>query len=280
MKVFYTDLMLAHSGSFSPSASKPRDVVASWRALGIPLTIALPTPATVADFCRAHEPDFVREVLAGRALNGFGNRSLAIAASLPWTSGAMLSAARWVVANGGVAVAPCSGFHHAHYGKPEGYCTFNGLMVTALALAATGTEKVGILDFDEHYGNGTDDIRKHLRTDWVLHTTAGSVCRTAADASRFLASIEGWVDEMKECDVILYQAGADPHIDDPLGGFLTTEQLRERDRLVFRAARERDIPIVWNLAGGYQTPLRKVLDIHDNTARECVAAYEPERSPR
>jgi hypothetical protein len=36
---------------------------------------------------------------------------------------------------------------------------------------------------------------------------------------------------MADCDVLLYQAGADPHINDPLGGWLTTAQLRERDRI-------------------------------------------------
>lgn len=34
-----------------------------------------------------------------------------------------------------------------------------------------------------------------------------------------------------------------------------------------------DIPVVWNLAGGYQTPLRKVLDIHDNTMKACEDTY-------
>ena len=72
---------------------------------------------------------------------------------------------------------------------------------------------------------------------------------------------------MKDCDVILYQAGADPHVNDPLGGWLTTQQLHERDRLVFEAAAELGIPAAWNLAGGYQTPLNKVLTIHDNTMR-------------
>jgi hypothetical protein len=33
------------------------------------------------------------------------------------------------------------------------------------------------------------------------------------------------------------------------------------------------LPIAWNLAGGYQTNLRKVLDIHDNTMLECLVAY-------
>ncbi len=79
---------------------------------------------------------------------------------------------------------------------------------------------------------------------------------------------------MSDCDVILYQAGADPHIDDPLGGWLTLAQLRERDRIVFEQARHYGVPIAWNLAGGYQNPLRKVLDIHDNTLVECAAVFE------
>lgn len=78
---------------------------------------------------------------------------------------------------------------------------------------------------------------------------------------------------MDNCDVILYQAGADPHVEDPLGGWLTSTQLRDRDRLVFETARKYRIPIAWNLAGGYQEPLRKVLDIHDATMIECTKVY-------
>jgi hypothetical protein len=65
----------------------------------------------------------------------------------------------------------------------------------------------------------------------------------------------------------------DPHIDDPLGGWLTTQQLGERDRLLFATARRLRIPLAWNLAGGYQNPLRKVLDVHDNTIRACALAH-------
>ena len=42
-----------------------------------------------------------------------------------------------------------------------------------------------------------------------------------------------------------------------------------------RALRAAGLPIAWNLAGGYQQPLRKVLDIHDHTLRECMAVFEP-----
>jgi hypothetical protein len=47
----------------------------------------------------------------------------------------------------------------------------------------------------------------------------------------------------------------------------------ERDQIVFEAARGSETPIAWNLAGGYQTPLSKVVDLHVNSLRECVRAF-------
>jgi acetoin utilization deacetylase AcuC-like enzyme len=69
---------------------------------------------------------------------------------------------------------------------------------------------------------------------------------------------------------VLYQAGADPHVDDPLGGFLTTAQLAERDRQVFAGLQAQGIPTAWDLAGGYQQPLSKVIEIHVNSVRESL----------
>lgn len=69
----------------------------------------------------------------------------------------------------------------------------------------------------------------------------------------------------RDVDVFFYQAGADPHIDDPLGGSLTTHEMKMRDELVFRTAWELGKPVVWNLAGGYQQPLEKVLELHQTT---------------
>ena len=69
---------------------------------------------------------------------------------------------------------------------------------------------------------------------------------------------------------MLFQAGADPHIEDPLGGFLTTTELQRRDELVFQGLRARGTPVAWDLAGGYQTPLAKVVDIHVRTMRASV----------
>ena len=79
--------------------------------------------------------------------------------------------------------------------------------------------------------------------------------------------------DFADCDLLIYQAGADQHVSDPLGGFLTTAELAERDRIVFSMGKKIGIPVVWNLAGGYQNPLEKVLEIHRNTMATCVAEY-------
>jgi acetoin utilization deacetylase AcuC-like enzyme len=272
--VYFCPKMQAKVESLSPGAHKPLAAVQSWLSLGIPLSIIPPIPVTRDDLARAHDPVFVDAILECRAMNGFYTRAADVAASLPYTSGSMLSAAREAIRNGLVAVAPTSGFHHAGHAKADAFCTFNGLMVSALALKADGlAQRIGILDFDMHYGDGTEDIIKTLGIDFVRHYTAAEEYHQVSQAPEFLAKVPELVAAMRDCDVILYAAGADPHIDDPLGGWLTTEQLGQRDRLVFETACELRIPLAWNLAGGYQSPLRKVLHIHDNTMRACATAY-------
>jgi len=277
--VFYTPKMVANFSSFSPSAGKPARVIGAWQRLDLPIEIIDFEPVSADQFKLVHNPGYVDRVLSCEVNNGFKNKLPEVAASLHYTSGSMLAAAREAIRNGRVAAAPCSGFHHARFTSGHGFCTFNGLMVTAMTLKAEGlVDRVGILDFDMHYGDGTEElIKQHHAESWIEHYTAGREYESARQADDFLSRIRERVEEMRDCDVILYQAGADPHINDPLGGFLTTEQLRERDRLVFEAAYSLGIPIAWNLAGGYQEDkgggIQAVLDIHNNTMIECVARY-------
>ncbi len=276
LPVFFCDDMVALTSSFSPSAGKPRAVVDDWLARGLAIDLVRPTPVTVDDLGRAHDAGYVAGVLSGRIPNGFGNRSTAVAASLPFTSGAMLSAARHARATRSIACAPCSGFHHAGWASAGGFCTFNGLMVAACALVAVdGVRSVGILDCDMHYGDGTDAILTRLGLESrVVHFTAGAIYGRRDQARAFLDALPGVVRGMRRCDVILYQAGADPHVADPLGGFLDDAELRRRDEIVFETAREIAVPIAWNLAGGYQRDaaggIGAVLAIHRATAEVAI----------
>ncbi|WP_428421367.1 hypothetical protein [Methylibium sp.] len=273
--VFFTGRMVANACSFSPSAGKPAEVVNSWLKLEGMIKLSEPHPVTVDQFCMSHDRSYVEDVLNCRVDNGFRNRIPAVAESLPFTTGAMLAASRAAIVNRRVAVAPCSGFHHAHWSLGAGYCTFNGLMVTAAVLRHEGlVQKIGILDFDQHWGDGTEDIINQLGASaWVHHYSPVYEFGTTESAESFLGAIPGITAGFADCDLVLYQAGADPHVLDPLGGWLTTEQLFRRDEAVFRGLCALGLPVAWNLAGGYQQPLRKVLDIHDNTMRACHATY-------
>jgi acetoin utilization deacetylase AcuC-like enzyme len=279
--VAFTEKMLGPMKPISPSAAKPSQVVASWNKMGYPLHYIPVAPVTEDEFSAAHNPKFVKDIFNHRRPNGFGDIDPRVTATLPYTSGAMLSAARYILQNKlPVGVAPCSGFHHAGWNSPQGFCTFNGLMVTAQALLNEGlADKVGILDCDMHYGNGTEDIINHFELhDDVVHITIGENEMDSSDALRFLSyDLLNHIENLSDCDIVLYQAGADPHIQDPLGGWLTTEQLYLRDRRVFELLNQKGIPVVWNLAGGYQVErdgsIPKVLEIHNNTMRACAETY-------
>ena len=271
MRVVYSEAMVAPVQGFSPSAAKPAAVMAVWRRLWPELQSRPPVPATRGDFCRAHCPSYVEDVFALRRDNGFGTRSKEVNVSLPYTSGALMTAARWALAEGGAVAAPVSGFHHAHWDSGQGFCTFNGLMVTAYALQAERPGlRIGLLDYDYHYGDGTVDILERASSADIVHITAGAQWRDPRQAAHFLENISHDLAAMADCDIVLYQAGADAHVDDPLGGFLTTAQLAIRDWRVFVGLSKLGIPVAWDLAGGYQTPLSKVLTVHENTFRAAI----------
>lgn len=278
INVFYTPKMVADSRSASPSAAKPEKVVESWMSK-FNIRVYEPIAVTVEDYALAHHRPFVEDILDCVEENGFGNKSREVANSLPYTTGAMLSAARHAIFNRSVAAAPCSGFHHAGFYRAGGYCTFNGLMVTAQVLLKNdGCKKIGILDFDMHYGNGTDDIIQKLQLkDSIVHYTAGARFEYPQQADDFFKKLPEIIQMFSDCDVVLYQAGADPHINDPHGGWLTTEQLKLRDGIVFQGMKDMNVPVAWNLAGGYQVEpdgsIPKVLEIHDNTMSECERIY-------
>lgn len=277
MKVFYTPKQVVEKNtSFSPSAGKPVLVVESWNKLGIPIEIVEPTPCTPEDIMLAHSSDYVYGILSCKIKNGFSNTLQTIADSLPWTTGSFVSAAVYAVNTGETVASPTSGFHHADYVSASGFCTFNGLMIAAQKLVQLDVlkkGKVAILDCDMHYGDGTVRIMGKLDVNHINHWTFGRDFYQHDNAEAWLAALPGIVASMADCDVILYQAGADPHLDDPFGGELTTEQMYRRDQIVFKAAKEIGVPIAWNLAGGYQQPISKVLEIHDNTAKAHYEVY-------
>ncbi len=77
-----------------------------------------------------------------------------------------------------------------------------------------------------------------------------------------------------EPELICYVAGADPYRDDQLGGLnLSIAGLKQRDELVFRVARARDIPVMVTYAGGYANHIEDTVTIHCNTVVAAAEVY-------
>ena len=64
-------------------------------------------------------------------------------------------------------------------------------------------------------------------------------------------------------------------MNDPISSdSMNTDQLLERDRIVFRFCKAQRIPVFFVLAGGYQTPIEeKLLPLHLNTFKAAFEEY-------
>lgn len=261
--VFYDPHMnVTGLDSFSPSAAKPARFVEMLQHYNYrdynAATLGNVAPVARDDLYLAHDQTYVDSVFAGTTLNGFECRDARVPESCLWTIGSLLAAARYAIKHPAQpACSPTSGFHHAGDAWGGGFCTFNGLMVVAAKLIQENPGfKVAVLDCDFHYGDGTQDILdKHpALASHILHLTAGKHFHgddPEGEAMEFSLWLDDAIAEINTLkpDLVLYQAGADPHVNDPLGGFLTDAGLRQRDQIVFNHTLA---PIAYCHAGGYQ----------------------------
>ena len=242
-----------------------------------PLHFVTPVvPATREDLYLVHDKNYVDGVFAGTIDNGFENRDERVPESCLWTVGSLVTATLGARDNPDYpACSPTSGFHHAGYADGAGFCTFNGIMVAvAKYIDVHPNAKVGILDCDYHYGDGTDDILKLKRAlaKRVIHRTSGEYFQDDVDPLDFFKWLNDSIEEINTfgCEVVIYQAGADMHVDDPLGGLLNDDEMAQRDRMVFRQIKA---PVAWCLAGGYRG-MGSVIETHLRTFAEACDAHD------
>lgn len=279
---------------------------------GLPARIEAPEPASDEDLLRVHTPEYIEAIATGEP------RALAESQKLPWspglaeavrlTNGGCIAAVAAAL-DDGLAGNLASGFHHAHADHGEGFCTFNGLVVALERARAEGRIRRGlVVDLDLHYGNGTASLLASrpwafalsIYGSWYKQNRASRDVEgerapdtencwsvpvpNGSGGAAYLEIVErhlGPAIDRAAPDVILYQAGADPYREDPYSPLdLTHEDLRARDELVFRAALERRIPIMWVLAGGYTPDVSKVVEVHLGTFVAAARARELVRAAR
>jgi acetoin utilization deacetylase AcuC-like enzyme len=280
MKVFYDDRQsVKDNSSFSPSAEKPAKVLESWLKLGIPFEVCSFEPLTADEMALAHDRFYVDGILSLEEHNGFGNKNPEVAGALPWVCGSMVAAAMHAYNTGELSFSPTSGAHHACYAHGMCYCTFNFLMMAAIKVHQAGASSIGILDLDCHHGNGTVNIIDRLGLDYIRHYSFGQeFLKRGSAAEDWVMRLPDIVSTFRGVDLLIFNAGVDPHIEDPLGGILTTRQMTLRDRLVFKVAKQLGLKVCVSLAGGYQVDadgnIDKLLSLHDTTFKSGWAAYE------
>jgi acetoin utilization deacetylase AcuC-like enzyme len=148
------------------------------------------------------------------------------------------------VEQGGFALVRPPG-HHALRSRAMGFCIFNNVAVaTRFAQGALGVERVAVIDFDVHHGNGTEEIfRDDLSVltvslhqwpfypgtggpgtsrDGILNVPLSAGAGDADYATAFRAVVEPAVSAF-EPGLVLVSAGFDAHVDDPLAGMAVTD---------------------------------------------------------
>lgn len=282
MKVFFNPKMSTPSHGYSPSGSKPAAAVADWQQRGLDIEIVDFEPATEADLCLAHDPKFVKYVLTRKINNGHGNKIKRVTDSCLWTNGSIIASAKAAITER-ITCSPSSGHHHSHRSSAGGFCTFNGLCVAAIKAINEGlVSRVGIVDCDAHWFDGVVDIIDRLELHdivkaWSFGGQFGGR-RSGFRQDDLLQQLGETLAGMKDdgVELIIYQAGADPYVNDPLccGGGMTIEELRERDQFVFTTCQELGLATTYTHAGGYAKDehggISEVLEIHRNTALEAL----------
>ena len=232
-----------------------------------------PDPMPKPWLAAVHDPDYVDEVLAC-AVPVEKERRIGFPVTPRVARRAQLSpGGTWLAARlalrHGYAANGAGGSHHAMHDTGAGYCVFNDLAVAAHRLVEEReVARILIVDLDVHQGDGTaaltagrDDIvtfsihgeknfpARKARSDLDVALPDGTGDEVYLEAlDRHLPSL---LDDVQP-DLILYQAGVDPHGDDRLGRLaLSDAGLEARDRFVMRQARQRGVPLASVLGGGY-----------------------------
>jgi acetoin utilization deacetylase AcuC-like enzyme len=246
---------------------------------------AEPEPAPEVALLEAHTPEWVAAVLAARVPPPAERRigfavTPAVARRARLSVGGTLAAAK-AARKDGFALNLAGGSHHAMPDSGAGYCVFNDLAIAALAEARAG-RRVLVVDLDVHQGDGTAviTVNQPAVTTFSIHCERNFPVRKARSSHdlalasgtgdvAYLEALEGSLGPVIDAarpDLVLVQAGVDPHVEDRLGHLaLTDSGLLARDALVRAALVRRGIPFAVTLGGGYDTDVARLGRRHART---------------
>lgn len=238
--------------------------------------------ATEAQLARAHSSRYLQQIAARSPASG----SVQIdpdTSMNPYTYQAALRAAGGAVLATDLVLTGDAGFafcnvrppgHHAEHGAAGGFCFFNNVAVGIRhALEVHGLERVALVDFDVHHGNGSEDIlhddarvlmcsifedklypfcgntpRGANMVNVPLPARSGGDVMRAAITAHWLPALERFAPQM-----IFISAGFDGHREDDMGnlGLVEADYAWITRQIVAVAQRHAQGRIVSCLEGGY-----------------------------
>lgn len=191
----------------------------------------------------------------------------------------------------GVALNVAGGTHHAFADRGEGFCLLNDFGVAANYLLKKGlAHKILIVDLDVHQGNGTASLFEHERRvftfsmhgahNYPFHKEKSDLDIALNDGTEdglFLSLLRTnlltLLDQLQP-DFVFYLSGVDILSTDKFGKLkISMEGCRQRDEMVFTTLKQRRIPCVVAMGGGYSPDIKTIVEAHCNTFRVAKDIY-------
>ncbi len=253
-----------------------------------------PLPAKIKDLLLVHTEDYVTRLRAG-TLEKKEVRRL----GLPWSESLVrrtflavsgtINASFHALENG-ISSNLAGGTHHAFPDRGEGFCVLNDVAIAIRVLQHENLAKrFLIVDCDVHQGNGTAFIFQdeeeiftfsmHGEKNYPLFKEKSNLdieLRDGTSDAEYLETLSEALPRifMHDPDIVYYLGGADPFEKDKLGRLkLSMEGLMKRDEMVLEFAKQREVPIVTTMSGGYAKDTNDTVEIHSNTIRAVKKVF-------
>jgi acetoin utilization deacetylase AcuC-like enzyme len=247
----------------------------------------VPGPASWEEVGAVHTPEWVEKIREG-TLSIVDQMTLELPFSSPLREASLLCCGGTSLTcrealKEGIAAHLGGGFHHAFAGHGEGFCLLNDVAVALMSLLDAGeVERCAVVDLDVHHGNGTaaifrDDARvftmsMHQERNYPHPKPPSDLDIGLEDGTRneiYLPALERAMETVLSRhgpELDLYLAGADPFVEDQLGGLAMTKRgLEERDRMVMERCTASGAVVAVVLAGGYARREEDTVAIHRKT---------------
>jgi acetoin utilization deacetylase AcuC-like enzyme len=242
-----------------------------------------------------HTPEYVRAYCEG-TLDAKAQRRI----GLPWSQalanrtcvavGGTILTARLALTYG-LACNTAGGTHHAFPSYGSGFCIFNDLAITARLLQKLNlASKILIVDLDVHQGDGTalifqDDpsvftFSMHCEVNFPgtkQHSDLDVPLAVGMDDDAYLQTLAHYLPDLLsqvKPDLVLYDAGVDPHAGDRLGKLaLTDTGLFRREMQVLSTCVAAGYPVACVIGGGYAEDLDTLAYRHSLLHRAATDIY-------